>query len=65
MLKWIIALGLAVIVIGVLHPAMVRRLPLGRLPGDVRVAFRGRAYHFPFATTLLLSALLGLVLRLL
>ncbi|QEL66556.1 hypothetical protein OTERR_30800 [Oryzomicrobium terrae] len=58
-------MGLAVLVIGVLNPALARRLPLGRLPGDVRVVLRGRAYHFPFTTTLLLSLLLSLVLRLL
>lgn len=65
MLKWIIALGLATLVIGILHPGLARRLPLGRLPGDINVAVGKRTYHFPFTTTLLLSLLLGLVLRLL
>jgi hypothetical protein len=35
----------------------------GRLPGDVSVRFRGRLYHFPFATTLLLSLLATLLLH--
>lgn len=65
MLKWIIALALATLVTGILHPELARRLPLGRLPGDVAVTIRQRTYHFPFTTTLLLSLLLSLLLRLL
>ena len=38
---------------------------VGRLPGDVSFRLRGRVYHFPFATTLLLSLFALLLYRLL
>jgi len=65
MLKWALALGLFVIVLGLLHPRQAARLRLGRLPGALAFRFRGRDYVFPFTTTLLLSLLLTLLLRLL
>jgi hypothetical protein len=65
MLKWALALFLVVLVLGLLQPGLAARLRLGRLPGDVAFRFRGRVYVFPFATTLLLSLLLTLLLRLL
>ena len=65
MLKWIVALSAAVLVIGILQPRLAAWLRLGRLPGDVRLRWRGREYLFPFASTVLLSLLLSLVVRLL
>jgi len=65
MLKWALALFIAVFVLGCLQPELASRLRLGRLPGDVRMRLRGREYFFPFATTLLLSLLLALLGRLL
>lgn len=64
MLKWLIALFLAVLVLGLLQPRLARVLRLGRLPGDVRFKRGGREYVFPFASALLLSLLLGLLARL-
>ena len=63
MLKWFIVLALAILLIGWVSP-LLRRLGLGRLPGDIRVVRKGREYNFPFASTLLLSALLTFVLYL-
>jgi len=63
MLKWLVAMFIVVFILGILLPRLYRWLPLGRLPGDVRLRWRGRDYHFPFATTVLLSLLLGLLLR--
>lgn len=63
MLKWIVVIGLLVVVIGLCRPALARRLRLGRLPGDVTLRRGGRDYHFPFASTLLLSLLAWLLLR--
>jgi len=64
MLKWLIALFLAVLVLGLLHPRLARLLRLGRLPGDIRFTRRGREYAFPFATALVLSLLLSALARL-
>jgi len=65
MLKWLIALLITVLVAGVFLPRLAALLRVGRLPGDVSFRFRGRLYHFPFATTLLLSLLATLLFRLL
>lgn len=58
MLKWLLAFMLALALIGGLTP-LLRRLGLGRLPGDLNLLFKGREYSFPFASSLLLSALIA------
>lgn len=65
MLKWLVALFVAVGVAAVFAPYLARVLGRARLPGDVTVRFRGRIYFLPFATALLLSLLATLILRLL
>lgn len=57
MVRWLIAFTLALALIGWLSP-FLRRIGLGRLPGDIHFVRNGREYSFPFTTTLLLSALL-------
>ena len=64
MLKWLIALLVTVLVAGVFLPRLAALLRAGRLPGDVRFRFRGRVYHFPFGSALLLSLLATLLYRL-
>lgn len=64
MQRLLILVGLAVIVAGLAWP-LLSRLPLGRLPGDFVIDRPGIKFYFPFATTLLLSALVSLVLWLL
>lgn len=63
MLKWFVVLLVVVLVMGLADPALIRRLGLGQLPGDLNFQLRGRPYHFPFTTTLLLSGLAWLILR--
>lgn len=65
MIKWLIVLGLAVFIVGLLQPRLARLLKLGRLPGDFRLRLRGKDYVFPFASALLLSLVAGLIGRLL
>lgn len=64
MLKWILTLLLAIFLLGLVTPHLARFIRFGQLPGDIALRFRGRVYHFPFATTLLFSLLLWLVSRL-
>jgi hypothetical protein len=64
MLKWILTLVVAIFVLGILAPHLARFIRFGRLPGDIVFRFRGRTYYLPFATTIILSALLLLVSRL-
>jgi hypothetical protein len=63
-LKWLVTLAVALAVLTALSPWLAR-LGLGRLPGDVRVRVKGRDYLLPFTTTLLLSAALTAISRLL
>lgn len=65
MLKWLLALLITVFIAGVFLPRLAARLKIGRLPGDISLRIRGRHYHFPFATALLLSLIASLLLHLL
>jgi len=59
-LKWFIVFILALSLIGWVNP-LLRKLGLGRLPGDIHFVRNGREYNFPFASSLLLSGLLTLL----
>lgn len=64
MIRWVIVIFLALIVLGAALP-WLEKLGIGRLPGDVRFKLFGRVFMFPFASTILLSAvalLLGKIL---
>lgn len=61
MLKWFVTFLIALALIGGLTP-LLRRVGLGRLPGDIRFVRDGREYNFPFASSLLLSALVAWLL---
>jgi DUF2905 family protein len=62
MLKWVLALVIALIVLTALAP-WLSRYGLGHLPGDLTVRYRGRLYYLPFTSTLLLSLVLTLIAR--
>jgi hypothetical protein len=61
MARFLIVLGLAIVVIGLLWPYL-GRLGLGRLPGDIVIEREGGTFYFPLVTCLLLSVLFSLVL---
>ncbi|MCK9261406.1 MAG: DUF2905 domain-containing protein [Azoarcus sp.] len=63
MLKWFVVVILIVVLSGVIQPGAAQRLRLGQLPGDIAFRFRGKAYHFPFTSTVLLSLLAWFILR--
>jgi hypothetical protein len=63
MLKWLLTLAIALVVLSAFSPWLAKR-GLGRLPGDVVVRYKGRLYYLPFTTTILLSLLLTLLVRL-
>lgn len=62
MLRWLIVIFLALVLIEGLAP-WLRRLGLGRLPGDLHFRFAGRQWLIPLASTLLLSLLLSLIVK--
>ena len=57
----LIVAGVVIAVVGVVL-LFVGRVPwLGRLPGDIHIERGNWSFHFPLATSLLLSVLLTLV----
>jgi hypothetical protein len=64
MARWLILLGVLLIVLGVLWPWLTR-LGLGRLPGDIVIARDNFRAYIPIATSIVISVLLSLILWLL
>ena len=64
MLRWLIVVFLALVLINGLTP-WLKRLGLGRLPGDFQFRLFGREWFIPLTTTLLLSAVASLIAKLL
>lgn len=63
--RWIILAGMGVLILGAfVWLAGKIGLPLGQLPGDIRVDRGGFSCFMPLATSLLLSLLLTLLLNL-
>jgi len=60
----LITLGLLIALLGLAWP-WVSRLPLGRLPGDVRIDRPGFTLYAPFTTMILVSLSLSLLVWLL
>jgi hypothetical protein len=60
MIRWIIVVFLALMLINWFSP-FLRRMGLGKLPGDFRFRLLGRDWFIPLATTVLLSLLAGAV----
>jgi hypothetical protein len=59
--KWLIALGVLIIVIGLLV-MLLGKVGLFRLPGDLSFGGRNWRIYFPIASSILLSILLTLIL---
>lgn len=62
MIRWLIVVFLALVLISGLTP-LLRRLGIGRLPGDLHFRLFGREWFIPLTSTLLLSALASLIAR--
>jgi hypothetical protein len=61
MSKFLITLGVVLVLVGLAWPYMAR-LGLGRLPGDIVIEREGFTFYLPIATSILISALLTLLL---
>jgi hypothetical protein len=60
MARFLIVLGLAILVAGLLWP-FLSRIGLGRLPGDIVIERENTTFYFPLMTCLLLSVLFSLI----
>ncbi len=63
MLKWILTLVIALFLLGIVAPHAARFIRFGQLPGDITFRFRGRTFYLPFTTTLIFSALILILMR--
>jgi hypothetical protein len=64
MARWLIILGIVLIVAGLLWPWLTR-LGLGRLPGDIVIQRDNFRLYIPIATSIVISVVLSLILWLL
>jgi len=64
MSRWLIGIGVALVVVGVVWPWLAR-IGLGRLPGDIHIERDGFQFFFPITTGLLISAVVTIILWLL
>jgi len=60
--RLLLFVGLAIAAVGI---AVMLGLPLGRLPGDIVVRRGSFTFHFPLATSILVSVVLTLLFALL
>lgn len=61
MQRALIVAGIVLLAIGLAWP-WLSKLPLGRLPGDLRIEREGFTFYFPLASGLLISAVISLIL---
>jgi Protein of unknown function (DUF2905) len=64
MARWLIILGVVLVVVGLLWP-WLSRLGLGRLPGDIVIERENFRLYIPITTSILISLVLSLILWLL
>jgi hypothetical protein len=64
MARWLIILGVVLIVAGLLWPWLTK-LGLGRLPGDIVIERDNFRMYIPITTSILISVILSLILWLL
>ena len=62
MLRWALVILLALVLISWAQP-LLQRLGLGRLPGDFRFKLFGRGWYLPVASTLVLSFVVSLLMK--
>ena len=64
MARWLIILGVVLLLAGLLWPWLAK-LGLGRLPGDIVIERENFRLYFPVTTSILISIILSLILWLL
>jgi len=63
--KWILVFGVVLVAVGAAIWLVEHwGLPLGRLPGDVRLRGEGWSFYFPITTSILVSVVLTVLLNL-
>lgn len=61
MQRILIVLGAVILAAGLAWP-WLRKLPFGRLPGDIHIVREGVSFHFPIVTCLVISVAVSLLI---
>jgi hypothetical protein len=61
MAKWLITLGIVLLVMGFAWP-LISKLGLGNLPGDLGIERKGFTFYFPITSSIVVSLLVTLLL---
>jgi hypothetical protein len=64
MVRWLVAIGLVLVLVGLLWP-LLSKLGLGRLPRDIVIERGNVRFYFPIVTCLIISVVLSFFLWLL
>ena len=62
--RTLITLGIVLVVLGLLFLAASKIPFLGRLPGDIHYRGKNFSFHFPLATSIVISIILTILLNL-
>ena len=62
--KTLIVVGFILIVLGLFWHVTGGKIPLGKLPGDIKIETANTKFYFPITTSLLLSALFSYLMYL-
>lgn len=60
MQRWLILVGLLLLVAGLLWP-WLSKLPFGRLPGDISFERDGFSFFFPLTTGIVISVVVSVI----
>lgn len=60
MIRWVLVIFIVLVVFSNAL-SWLEKLGIGRLPGDVKFTLLGRKIHLPFASTLLIAAVVMLI----
>jgi hypothetical protein len=61
MARWLIGIGVALVIAGLIWP-WIQKLGLGRLPGDIVIERENTRIYIPIVTSIVLSVVLSLIL---
>ncbi|HEX5463568.1 MAG TPA: DUF2905 domain-containing protein [Burkholderiales bacterium] len=61
MAKWLITLGVILVVLGFAWP-LISKLGLGHLPGDIRIERKDFTFYFPIVTCIIVSVVISIIL---
>ena len=62
MIRWVLTTFIAVAILSSCWP-WLRKIGIGRMPGDFTLRLFGKEYSFPFMSTIILSLVLSIIAK--